>query len=226
LNPQSLKLVLGSASPRRKKLMQEAGFIFRTLSADVDETPPPGLYEKDIAVFISEKKSRALLPKLEKDEILITADTIVCIDKIVLGKPADKIQALQMLNTLIGRNHHVYTGVTLADHNKTRSFFSQTEVSFNKLEQDQIQEYISVFKPFDKAGSYGAQECLPAGLNPCSEEEMEFMIQIGKPQLFVNSLEPEIAKHVPVIKSIKGSFFNVMGLPVSQLWQELENFIL
>lgn len=218
------KLVLGSGSPRRKQLLSECGFNFSVRTREIDETQPAGFHRFEIAMQLAEMKSEALKDSLQDDEILITADTIVCLNDHVLNKPKDEVQAFEMLKMLSGKIHQVYTGVCIVSKTKKIVFSCETDVEFNSLTDVQIKKYINDFSPFDKAGSYGAQECLPPGMNPCSETEKQFMISIGKPDLFENTLSEIKKDSVPVIRKINGSYFNVMGLPIVELTNHLNSF--
>lgn len=218
-----LKIVLGSGSPRRKQLLSEAGFHFVVRTKEIDETPPAGLARNQIAEKLAQMKAEALQASLSSDEILITADTIVCLGDQVLNKPSDVEHAFKMLKALNGKTHQVYTGVCISKKEKSTVFSVKTDVEFNDLSDEAIKTYISICKPFDKAGSYGAQESLPAGINPCSTEELEFMASIGKPDIFKNTLTPGHAMNSPLIKKINGSYFNVMGLPIRELTLALLN---
>lgn len=219
----TLKIILGSGSPRRKQLLAECGFNFIVKTKEIDETPPPGLVRAEIAMKLAEMKSDALADTIKADEILITADTIVCLNDMVLNKPSDAVHASEMLHLLSGRSHQVYTGVCIVTGNKKQIFSVETDVLFNVLNDELIEKYIMDFSPFDKAGSYGAQECLPLNMNPCSDEELEFMRSIGKPKLFENTLVLSGKENIPIIKNISGSYFNVMGLPVVELVNELNS---
>lgn len=220
----SLKIILGSGSPRRKQILMEAGFNFIVRTKEVDETPDPKLKRGAIATALSIKKSDALFSTLEDDEILITADTIVCLDHFVLNKPGSEAQAFQMLKMLSGRSHQVYTGVTIRSTSKIISFNVESEVYFNTLSDALINDYIVVYKPFDKAGSYGAQECLPEYVNPCSPTELSFMKETMNESLFERTLAMDNRKHIPIIQKIEGSYFNVMGLPIVELVDHLLQF--
>lgn len=219
----SLNIVLGSGSPRRKQLLQECGFNFTVRTKEIDETPPIGLVRSEIAMKLAEMKADALVDSIKDDEILITADTIVCLNDMVLNKPNDAVHAFEMLKLLSDKSHQVYTGVCILNKKNKTIFSVETDVLFNKLSEELIQSYIRNFKPFDKAGSYGAQECLPTKMNPCSIKELEFMKSIGKPDLFENTLVQSEKENTPIIKSISGSYFNVMGLPVVELSEKLNS---
>jgi septum formation protein len=222
-NIASLNIVLGSGSPRRKQLLAECGFNFIVRTKEIDETPPAGLVRSEIAEKLAEMKAEALSDSITEDEILITADTIVCLNDLVLNKPGDAVHASEMLHLLSDRLHQVYTGVCIVSKNQKTVFSCETDVVFNNLSDELIEKYIREFSPFDKAGSYGAQECLPPNINPCSASELEFMRSIGKPNLFENTLVRSDKENIPIIKSINGSYFNVMGLPIVELVNRLNS---
>ena len=153
------KLVLGSASPRRKQLLEGAGFRFRVMTADVDESRhPEDIDAEALPEYLSGIKADALVGKIDEDEIVITADTVVCINGKVLGKPADHSEAFSMLSELSGCRHRVITGVTIASKDKRESFSVSTDVFFRELAVEEIEYYIDTCRPFDKAGAYGIQE--------------------------------------------------------------------
>ena len=191
-NLSKYQIVLASNSPRRKELLQRLGLDFkvRTLFG-VDESYPKELKGEEIACYISAKKAEAYKATMAKDELLITADTIVCTpDGDVLGKPIDGETAHKMLCSLSGLTHKVITGVTVLTAERTENFAVTSYVKFAELTEQEIKYYIDNYLPFDKAGAYGIQEWI--GL---------------------------IA-----VEEIKGSFFNVMGLPVQRLYQMLKTF--
>jgi septum formation protein len=216
------QMVLCSASPRRQLLLKELGFQFEVLKKDVDESFPSHLVREQIACYLSEKKAHAFKDQLTQNKIFITADTIVWLDNKALNKPADEREAFSMLKQLSDNMHQVYTGVTLMDSDHTKTFFVKTNVYFNKLEDNDITFYIKDFKPFDKAGSYGAQECLPDNMDPLSNEERIFLKQMGKPNLADSTRHASAGKKLLAIKKIEGSYFNVMGLPIVELYNELK----
>lgn len=186
------RYILASASPRRKELLAGLNLDFTVkVKEGIDESYPDGLSAEEIPVYISQKKAKAYRSELKKDEILITADTIVWLDSKVLGKPKDRQDAVFMLKELSGRTHLVITGVTISSVHKCISFSSTTEVQFANLTDEEIEFYVDNYSPMDKAGAYGIQE------------------YIG----FIG------------VTSIRGSYFNVMGLPVQRLYQELKVFI-
>jgi septum formation protein len=221
----NFKIILGSASPRRKQLLEALGWDIEVKVRNTDEAIPPNLSGSSVAIYLAEKKAEAFEGQLKENELLITSDTIVCKEDAILNKPADKNEAFEMLKTLSGTEHQVYTGVCLMLNGQRRSFAAESTVHFRELNDRKIEDYIDRFEPFDKAGSYGAQECLPEGMNPCSKEEQEFINKISQHDYFQRSLNMSGKQHVPLIKKIEGSYFNVMGLPVATLWDEVENII-
>jgi septum formation protein len=153
------KIILASGSPRRKLLMESAGLSFRTFTdIEVDEDYPHELMGADITEYLAEKKADAYPLTLAENEVLITADTIVCQGNLVLLKPVDRDDAVAILSQISENTHMVYTGVHLRSMNYHRSFVASTEVKFGKLSAEEIDYYIDNFKPYDKAGSYGIQE--------------------------------------------------------------------
>lgn len=153
------KLVLGSASPRRKELMSGAGLDFSIRLADIDESNFPQFNDPaDVPVYLSKLKADALFSTLTNNELLITADTVVIIDGDIMGKPADRAEAIAMLKRLSGSTNKVVTGVTLMSKEKYESFNVSTDVHFRELSNQEIEYYVDTYKPFDKAGAYGIQE--------------------------------------------------------------------
>lgn len=185
-----MKIILASASPRRKELLAGLDIEFEVrLLPGIDESYPANLPTGKIAEYIACEKAAAYNGEIGDDEVLLTADTIVVVDDKVLGKPVDADDARRMLGMISGKTHQVITGVCLSTREKTHSFSVETDVTFKILENDEIDYYIENYKPFDKAGAYGIQEWIG---------------YIG-------------------VESIKGSYFNVMGLPVQRIYKELKN---
>ena len=153
-----MKIILASNSPRRKELLAGLGYDYevRVLS-DIDESYPDALKGSEVASYISRVKAAAYAQSMGDDELIITADTIVCLDDQVLGKPADEAEAISMLRSLSGRTHQVYTGVTLTTKEKQSSFVSCSHVTFASLTDEEIQHYVTNYRPMDKAGAYGIQ---------------------------------------------------------------------
>lgn len=182
-----MNLILASNSPRRKQLLEEAGFQFEVKTIAFDEVFPHELASDRVAEYLAIEKNKAHR-EVFKDGTIVTADTVVVFTDRVLGKPKDTKDAFKTLKILSGKIHQVYTGVCISDSEKQTSFTSCTEVKFNELTDDEINYYIEKYKPFDKAGSYGIQEWI--GL-------------IG-------------------VEWIKGSFVNVVGLPVDEVYRVLK----
>lgn len=191
LHLSKYKIILASNSPRRKELLAQLGldFIVRTLS-DVDESYPEGLTNEETACYIARQKAEVHAAKMAADELIMTADTIVCSEGRVLGKPADAAEAKQMLEQLAGRTHQVVTGVAIVTQAKQQTFAVTSDVTFAPLTDAEIDFYVSHYRPFDKAGAYGIQEWI--GL--------------------------------VAVEELRGSFFNVMGLPVQRLYGVLKEF--
>jgi septum formation protein len=220
-----MELILGSGSPRRKQLLTALGFNFSVITGNTDETPSPGLIAAEIATDLACRKANSLKEYIKENTILITADTIVWIDNELLNKPADEEEALFMLQKLKGRTHKVFTGVCLTSKERSAVFSCETDVTFLNVTDKFLKEYIAECHPYDKAGSYGAQECLPEGKIFLSEKEQTFLKKIGQPDLFNQTLAVKDNRHFPLIEKIQGSYFNVMGLPVAELYDELQNFL-
>lgn len=184
------KLILASSSPRRHQLMCDAGFKFEVKLKYTDEKWPEGLESVQVPEYLSRLKAKAFEGEIKPGELLITADTVVCLDAKILGKPKDREDAIQMLHQLSGRKHTVVTGVCLTTLACQKTFSAFTDVYFKSLTDQEIECYVDSYKPFDKAGAYGIQEWIG---------------YIG-------------------VTRIDGSFYNVMGLPVQQLYEALKQF--
>lgn len=157
-NLEKYQLVLASMSPRRQKLLSDLGLEFKVVDAGVEESYPEELGMTAIPEYLAELKANAIKEKLQENEILITADTIVWKDDKVIGKPESKEDAVRILNELSGSQHQVITGMCVQTTAKKYCFHAVTEVWFDKLSDDEIQFYVDSHKPFDKAGAYGIQE--------------------------------------------------------------------
>ena len=158
-NLEKYKVILASGAPRRRELIAGLGVNYEVrILPDVDESYPDTLQGEEIPLYIAKEKADAYIPMMQPDELIITADTIVWLDGEVLGKPRDREDALQMLRTMSGRTHEVFTGVCITTTDWQRSFTAQTEVRFATLSEDEIIYYVDNFKPMDKAGAYGVQE--------------------------------------------------------------------
>jgi septum formation protein len=168
--------------------MSNAGLTFTVLVKKVDEDYPSTLQGAAVAEYIAQKKAAAYDQEVLKGSVVITADTIVVVDDVILGKPADASTAYDMLSMLSGRDHEVITAVCVRGPQFNHAFHSSTKVSFRSLLPAEIHHYIEHYKPYDKAGGYGIQEW------------------IG---------------HIGII-AINGSYDNVVGLPMADLWSALQ----
>lgn len=151
------KVILASASPRRQELIKLIFDSVEILPADCDETLPDGISAREAVEYLSKIKNEASSELTEKENLIISADTVVSVDDEILGKPVDKEDARRMISLLSGKVHQVYTGVTLALNGKVKTFSEKTDVEFFDLTENEIEEYISSNEPYDKAGSYGIQ---------------------------------------------------------------------
>ena len=153
-----MNLLLASNSPRRKELLTQLGYQFDIVKIDVDESYPSDLKPHEIAEYVSAKKAKAF--NVNENEILLTSDTIVALDQKILLKPKDENEAFEMIKSLSGKVHQVYTAFTLKTVDSEISKTSKTDVEFSEISDEEIKFYIKTYKPFDKAGSYGIQEWL------------------------------------------------------------------
>ena len=149
------RIVLASNSPRRKELLAgiDVEYEIRMLP-NIDESYPKTIPEDDVAEYLAKKKASAYLPELKNDELLITADTIVLLDGMIIGKPVDEADAIRMLKLLAGKTHRVITGVCLATKKKQVIFSDTAFVTFGNLSEEEIKYYVLNYKPFDKDPSF------------------------------------------------------------------------
>ena len=153
------RIILGSNSPRRRELLAGLDIDFTVDTGNTfEEVLEPGLEAHEVPVFLSKGKSHGFHRPLEGDEVLITSDTVVILDGMVLGKPHSREDAVRMLRLLSGRAHEVVTAVTIRDHVHEETFSDSTRVHFAELSQAEIDHYIDQYRPYDKAGAYGIQE--------------------------------------------------------------------
>lgn len=171
--------ILASKSPRRQQLLQSLGIEFTVQTKEVEEVWPAGLKIEEVPVYLAELKAGGFKADLGENDLLITADTVVCLDKEVLGKPESFDEACTMLQRLSGREHQVITGVCLTSAHKQESFYSVTNVEFKTLTREEIEHYVTNFKPYDKAGAYGIQEWI--GTIGISHIEGSFYNVMGLP---------------------------------------------
>lgn len=186
-----MRVILASASPRRKELLKKIFDVFEIIPSEVEETYPEKIEVNEIPVYLADKKATSVFVE-NPDALVIASDTVVLLDDMILGKPSDKNDAFFMLSMLSGKQHKVVTGVAVIYRNMKITMNVETAVNFYDLSKREILEYIETGEPMDKAGAYGIQ---------------------GYGSKFV--------------KSIIGDYNNVVGLPVSALYQTLkENGIL
>ena len=153
------KIILGSASPRRRRLLEGMCIDFTVDTGNTfTEAVEEGIPYREVPVRMSEGKSLGFHRPLADDEILITSDTMVILADEILGKPADREDAVRMLRDLSGRTHEVVTAVTLRDSSRMKTFTDSSLVRFSTLAEEDIKFYVDTFRPFDKAGAYGIQE--------------------------------------------------------------------
>lgn len=184
------RLVLGSKSPRRQALIAELGFPTEVRLDEIEEIYPDSIAPREVPEYLAKLKAQPLVPSLQKEEILVTSDTIVLLHDEVVGKPKSRSAAIEMLHALSGNTHTVISGVHLASLDKNISFSTHTNVSFSELTDEEIIHYVDAYQPFDKAGSYGIQEWIG---------------YIG-------------------VEKIDGCYYNVMGLPLHDLYKALKSF--
>ncbi len=179
-------IILASTSPRRRELLEKLGIEFLAVAPGSEEEKYKGQAPSDYCMSLSSKKAASVVMENDGD-IVIAADTVVAINGKVLGKPADRKEAFNMLKMLSGNEHKVYTGFTIKSKEKTYSAVSRTKVIFRNLTDDVINDYLATGEYADKAGAYAIQ---------------------GYGTLLVESIE--------------GSYDNVVGLPVSYIFHELQ----
>lgn len=153
------KIILASNSPRRRELLAglDVEFTVDTLN-NFEETFDPATPHPEVPALMSRGKSHGFHRPLESGEILITSDTMVLMDSVILGKPHTREEAVEMLRTLSGRTHEVITAVTMRDKDREETESDITYVTFKELTDKEIDYYIDTFAPYDKAGAYGIQE--------------------------------------------------------------------
>ena len=149
-------IILASASPRRSELMTLAGFRFDVICADIDEIVPEKALPQEVVMSLALQKAQAVAKDHRKSAV-VGSDTVVALDGKILGKPHSESEAAEMLRSLSGRTHKVYTGVAIVCGDKVTSFFDETEVEFYPLTDQEILDYVATGEPMDKAGAYGIQ---------------------------------------------------------------------
>ena len=152
------RIILASASPRRKQLLEWAEIPFDILPSGSDEEIPEGMGVSEVPVFLASQKAAHVKEKAGADKIILAADTIVLLDGQILGKPEDRGDAIRMLTLLSGRTHQVITGVSLSRGTRETLFSETTHVRFHPITQAGIAHYVDHYHPYDKAGAYAIQE--------------------------------------------------------------------
>lgn len=154
-----MKIILASKSPRRREILEVMGVDFEINVADADERVEETLTPVEAVCEISKRKAAAVLERHKGEEsIIVSADTVVVIDGKVIGKPKDEEDAFNIIKSLSGRTHEVYTGFTVCGKGKTKTDFEVTKVHFKELCDDDIRRYIATGESMDKAGAYGIQQ--------------------------------------------------------------------
>lgn len=186
-------LILASGSPRRKKLLLQLGLTFEIIPSKIEEIIEPDSKPDEIVKNLAFQKAFSVAEN-RSDCLVIAADTIVVLDNKILGQPSDTSEAIEMLHSLSGKNHEVYTGVALLRCNERAKiinevrFHERTKVSFATLTESEIMEYVRTGSPMDKAGAYGIQD--------------------DRGSLFISGIE--------------GDFYNVVGFPLHKFYQKMK----
>ncbi|PWT99816.1 MAG: septum formation protein Maf [Bacteroidetes bacterium] len=178
------KFVLASQSPRRKQLLEWAEAEFDIIVGQTDESYPDNLSPEEVSIHIARNKALKvqasdIYRRYDNNTVILAADTLVVLGSEIIGKPADREEAIKILTSLSGRVHQVITGVVLLNGNKTKEFADTTKVSFHELSRDQIEFYIDKYNPYDKAGSYAIQEWI--GVVGIKSVEGDFYNVMGLP---------------------------------------------
>ena len=156
---KNYRLILASASPRRRELLADCDLDFVLAEKfECEECYPADLEAEKVAEYLSQLKSNAYPHALGEGDILLTADTVVILGDKILGKPHSEAEAVEMISTLSGATHKVVTGVTLRTPEHTISFSAESLVSFRELDAEEVSYYVERYRPMDKAGAYGIQE--------------------------------------------------------------------
>ena len=192
MNLKKNQIILASGSPRRKFFFEKMQLNFIVKVIPVKEKYPPGLNGIETARHIAHKKSEAFFEKIKKNQLVITADTIVWHKNKTLGKPSNSIEAKIMLKKLSNSSHEVITAVCFLTKEKIEIIHEVSTVTFGQVSENEINDYIKTGSPFDKAGSYGIQD--PFGIRN--------------------------------IVSINGSYTNIIGLPVAQVFKKIKEIII
>lgn len=184
-----MKILLASQSPRRKELLSSLGFDFEVVKIDCEEILPENIKIEAAAAYLSELKANAF-GNLQNDEALLTSDTVVANENQFLGKPKNDIEAKEMLKSLSGKTHQVYTGITIKTLDKIITETDVADVEFDEISDEEIDFYIKNYQPFDKAGGYGIQEWL--GMSKIKKINGSFYTIMGLPTHLVYKILREL----------------------------------
>ena len=181
------KIILASSSPRRRRILTDMGLEFEVISPEYDENISRRAFSLEIIENTALNKALSILHKTDRNSAVISADTVVIYNSIIIGKPKDYDDAIRMLKMLSNKTHKVITALCLIDTETGRKIIKSdtSEVSFNELPPEMIKDYVLNFKPYDKAGSYGIQE-LPDGW--VKETAGEFDNIIGMPSKLLKEM--------------------------------------
>ena len=182
------EIILASGSPRRHQFFKDLDIPFKADVRPVKEVHPDYLKKEEITDFLAQLKAEAFQKELKKDQILITSDTIVYNEGNAMGKPATTVEAKEMLRSLSGKTHSVFTSVCFTTTTFEKTLHNITKVTFKDLSDEEINFYIENYKPFDKAGAYAIQ-----------------------------------GKGHQLISTYDGDFFTIMGLPIKEVIEAIEN---
>ena len=158
MNILKKKIILASQSPRRRQLLEQAGFTFEVKAIPIDESFPPDMPVDEVAPYLAQRKAHAARELITGDEVLLTADSVVILGDSIYNKPEDVEDARRILRALSGQVHRVITGVCLLSGDKERGLAGESRVHFAELTEEEIDYYIRTCQPFDKAGAYAIQE--------------------------------------------------------------------
>jgi septum formation protein len=203
-------------------LLREIGFDFNVLPSHVDESFPDDTNVMQVPALLAKRKADAVAGD-HPEAVVLASDTVVILHGRILNKPVDRNDAIRMLGLLSGEAHTVVTAVNIRSAEVSCAFEDVTQVHFRTLSAEEISSYVDNFSPLDKAGAYGAQECLPPHFNPCSEEERTFLASIGRTDLIGKSMNYDrVADRLEAITRLDGSYFTVMGLPIHLVYAHLK----
>ncbi|MCS7019114.1 MAG: Maf family nucleotide pyrophosphatase [Cytophagales bacterium] len=189
------QLILASGSPRRKQLLEALGCNFKVQTKHTDEIIPSHIKATQAAAYLAEKKALAFQADIEAHQAVLAADTIVLANEKILNKPADAQQAAVMLQMLSGNVHQVVTGVCLMTKQHIITHSDIAQVHFRPLTAQEIDYYITHYRPFDKAGAYGIQEWI--GMIGITKIEGSFFTVMGLPTHLVYAMLQQLNDQLP-----------------------------